>query len=443
MVSSWSDDYPSGRRRRVVRAAVAIGIGLLLGAAVGLLAPLGLPETYTGSSRVLVNPTGVGNPVPVQVDTEAQLVRSSSVIAQATRSGSALAGADAGEIAKRISVTVPPNTTVLEISMTSASAAEAKAGADAIANAYLDDRATALKGRIAARVTSVQDDLSDLEGVEDRQGLLADELKQLRNDLLALDTTQVGAGRVVSSASLPTTPSSPPRPVWLASGLGVGLLLGSLLAWTRDQRPRRLRHQDEVERVLGVACLVARPGERTGELDPSTMRRLAAILTSTVPEPSCVLVTGRSVSTSGHAVAVGLLTALARVGTAARGLGTEPDRAPASIDELREKHENPAAALQRIRGDAETVVVQIDDSEGLDVQQVAAVADAVVLVVDTDERTQDSRSALRALDEVGAALLAVVLVDARGTSETQTVSGPGEDEDGLRHRARSGAAESR
>jgi capsular polysaccharide biosynthesis protein len=378
----------------------------------------------------------------VQVDTEAQLVRSSSVIERATRSGPALAGADTGDVARRIAVTVAPNTTVLEISFRAASAAEAKAGADVLASAYLTDRATALRGRVAARVTSLQDRLSDLEGVRDEAGVLADELRRLRNDLLALDSTQVGAGRVISSASLPTNPSSPSRPIWMASGLGVGLALGALLAWARDQRPRRLRRQDEVERVLGVACVVARPRGRSSELDPTTMRRLAVILTSTVPESSCVLVTGRSGSTSGPAVASGLQDALTRAGTTTHGIGTEPDRVPASIDDLRQHQQSVDAALQRARGDAAVLVVRMDDPERVDVQEVAAVADAVVLVVDADAPTRVARSALRALDEVGAPLLNVVLVGAGGGPETRAVPVPGQGAS-LKHRARSGAAESR
>ena len=440
-VRFWPDAYPSGRPRRIARGAMAMGFGLLLGGVVGMLAPLALPETYTATSRVLVNPTGLGSPAHVQVDTEAQLVRSSSVIERATKSGSALAGANTGDVARQIEVTVAPNTTVLEISLVAASAAEAKAGADVLANAYLADRATALRDRIAGRVTSLQDSLPDLQGVQDGEGLLADRLKELKNDLLALDNTQVATGRVISNASLPTHPSSPSRPIWLASGLGVGLVLGTLLAWAWDQRPSRLRDRGDIERVLGVECVVARPSGRTKDLDTTTMRRLAVILTSTVPELSCVLVTGQSGSTSGPAVAGGLLNALTRAGNMTRGIGTVPDGA-VSIDELREDREGPSSALQRARGDAELLVVGMDDPERVEVQEVAAVADAVVLVFDADVRTRTARSALRALDEVGAALLDVVLVGARDTREPLGMPESDKDASSLKHRARSGAAES-
>jgi len=219
-------------------------------------------------------------------------------------------------------------------------------------------------------------------------------------------------------------------------------VLGTLLAWAGDQWPRRLRRQDDVERVLGVECVAVWPHGRTSELDPGAMRRLAVILTSTVPDSSCVLVTGRSGSASGPSVAAGLLNALARAGATTRGIGTEPDGA-VSIDELRKHHEGSGAALQRARGDAEMLVVRMDDPEKVDVQEVAAVADAVVLVIDKDARTRDARSALRALDEVGAALLSVVLVGSTGGPEPREVPQSGQDVAGLKHRARSGAAESR
>ena len=441
-MNSRPDMHPSGRPRRIARGAVAIGIGLLLGAAVGLLAPHVLPESYTATSRVLVNPTGVGSPAQVQVDTEAQLVRSTSVIERAAKSGTALAGADTDDIARRIGVGVSPNTTVLEISLRSDSAAEAKAGADLLANAYLADRAAASRGRIAARVTSLQDRLPDMKGVQDGEGLLADQLEQLKNDLLALDSSQVDAGRVISTASLPTHPSSPSHRIWMASGLGVGLMLGTLLAWAWDQRPRRLRRPHDVERVLGVACIAVSPRGRTSTLDPATMRRLAVILTSTVPESSCVLVTGRSRSTSSLAVSAGLLDALTRAGITTQGIGIEPADS-LSIDDLRDHQETPATALRRARGDVDMLVVRMDDPVKVDVQEVAAVADAVVLVIDTDAPTRVARSALRALDEVGAALLNVVLVDSEGRPGSREVTESGLVAASLKHRAPRGATESR
>jgi hypothetical protein len=167
------------------------------------------------------------------------------------------------------------------------------------------------------------------------------------------------------------------------------------------------------------------------------------ILTSTVPESSCVLVTGRSGSTSGPAVAAGLLDALTRTGTTTRGIGTERSRTPASIDDLREHQESAGAVLQRARGDAEVLVVRMDDPEKVDVQEVAAVADAVVLVVDSDAPTRIARSALRALDEVGAPLLGVVLVGSGPGPEPQEVPESGQGAASLKHRARSGAAGSR
>jgi hypothetical protein len=109
-------------------------------------------------------------------------------------------------------------------------------------------------------------------------------------------------------------------------------------------------------------------------------------------------------------VAAGLTAALAQTGTPTRGIGTDLEGASLTIDELRDHQKGPRAALQRARGNAALLVVRMDDPESVDVQEVAAVADAVLLVADTDARTRDTRSALRALDEVGAPLLCVVLV---------------------------------
>jgi len=254
-------------------------LGVLLGAGGGAGAAELIDPTYTSATSVLVTPTGVQTTVDpsgsrtqglVNLDTEAQLVRSNLVL---RRVRELLGVADSpSELRGRIDVTVPANTTVLDIGVSGPSRQEAQAGARAVSRAYLGDRRASAQQLLNERIAGVDGQIASLRERLRRQAAVTASIRpgsaarsasdaQLdsyraqmttlgeRSD--ALRTTVVTPGRVIGTPSLPDGPSTPIWAILVASGCMVGLLAGILAAVVRDRRDDRVRGTATLHR-LGV-----------------------------------------------------------------------------------------------------------------------------------------------------------------------------------------------
>ena len=139
----------------------AIALGLLVGLSAGYAFTATRGQQYTATASVLVSPVGTDSEVangrttgPVNLDTEAQLVRSSVVETKAQALlRTSLSPQDLGEAVK---VTVPANTSVLNIAFTADNPEGAQQGAHAFAEAYLAARGDTAKADITARVKALQ-----------------------------------------------------------------------------------------------------------------------------------------------------------------------------------------------------------------------------------------------------------------------------------------------
>src|SRR5258705_5868010 len=130
------------------------------------------PKAYTATTTVNVVPTGVtqsqGGAVAggrtsgsVNLDTETQIVQSSSVAAIA---GHALHSAlTPTALASNVSVAVPANSSVLQISCQARSAQQAAACANAFAAAYLQNRSATADSTTNAELGTVRNQLTALE----------------------------------------------------------------------------------------------------------------------------------------------------------------------------------------------------------------------------------------------------------------------------------------
>ncbi|MEV7007127.1 Wzz/FepE/Etk N-terminal domain-containing protein [Streptosporangium sp. NPDC051022] len=246
-------DYASLLRRRWPTLLFFLTAGVGAGAA--LLRTT--PPAYTASAQVLVTPTGVQEQTnqitnrqreSLNLDTEAQIAQSAVV---ARRAGIAL-----GDTPGPVEVTVPPNTSVLEISYTAADPDSAATGAAAYARAYLAHRGEAAKQALTvqlrtllAKLRQVNTDLAAVaatlpalpKGTAERtlalqrQNVLGRQVYNLTVKYDGLRTVAVTPGSVISDAVAPTDPSAPSPPLYLGSGLMLGLLSGVGLAWLRDR----------------------------------------------------------------------------------------------------------------------------------------------------------------------------------------------------------------
>ncbi|GHJ57372.1 hypothetical protein Nm8I071_66790 [Nonomuraea sp. TT08I-71] len=360
---------------------------LVLAAVLGLAGGLAVSQLqharYTSGTSLLVRPLSAGaesNPnAKVNLDTEAQVVRSLVVAERAKGLMKVDTGAD--QLVKSVTVTVPPNSQILQVGYEADSPAQAQAGSHAFAQAYLDLRkataqkaleneTTALKQQItdvnkqlsavAGRIAAAPANSPERERAEADRNVLTNQLTSLNNRLSPLLSADSDPGEIISDARLPESPSSPNRTLNLASGMGAGLLLGIVLALVLDRLDTRIRRGRDISDRVGLPLLLELP-TRTPSLTvlPATHKisrelgRLRNVLLSAVPEPAQagrgrqLLLCDGSAGTAAGFVAANLAAAYARTGQQVALITTKPDSALSSITGVAEGRHSLASVLRR------------------------------------------------------------------------------------------------
>jgi capsular polysaccharide biosynthesis protein len=311
------------------------------------------PKGYTATATVNVTATGISqNPGSgavaggrtngaVNLDTEVQIVQSSSVAAIAASDLHTSLTPQA--LVKNISVAVPANSSVLQISCTSRSAEQSAACANAFANAYLTNRTATATNTDNAELKSIRDQLTALEkrtaqlsiqtrslpvnspqraSAQAQLQTAASQLRALANQSAALSASGAAAsgGSIITKATPPTVPSSPKKKLILPSGLLAGLLIGLVIAFAWDKRDTRIKNPKSLG-YLGAPALIAlsakdldgktladprsRAGQDFSELARSTTASLGQ-------DHHLVLVAGASAGAAASVVAANLAAALTR-----------------------------------------------------------------------------------------------------------------------------------
>lgn len=350
----FADYFGILRRRWWVVLGLA-GVGLV--AAAGYLALT--PRAYTATAAVNVTSTGnlpgqSAGSLPgqngavaggrtsgaVNLDTEAQIVKSGTVVDIARHTLHSPYAP--GGLAHNVSVTVPANSSVLQISCQWSTADQAAACANAFANGYLSSRrATAVAAAGAVlhtmqhRLTALQKNIAQLTFQIRRLPLSSTRRATDRAQLLTANTqlealaTQSAAvtaqeapgagGSVISTATPPSRPSSPQKLLVLPSGLLVGLIIGLIGAFTRDRLDRRVKDARDIAR-FGLPALLSLPGKdmKGALLAPawSTAGRefteLARYAAAALGEGNQLLVAGTAAGRGSSVVAANLALAMAR-----------------------------------------------------------------------------------------------------------------------------------
>ncbi|GAA4579075.1 hypothetical protein GCM10023176_56140 [Micromonospora coerulea] len=360
---------------------------LLLAAVLGTAGGLAVSQLqharYTSTTSLLVRPMGTGsdsNPnAKVNLDTEAQVVRSLVVADKARTLMKSTTAPD--QLLQSATVTVPPNSQVLQVAYEADSPAQAQAGSHAFAQAYLDLRkATAQKTldneiaslnqqkadvtkqltAVAGRIAAAPANSVDRERAEADRSVLTNQLASLNNRLSPLLSTDTDPGEIISDARLPSSPSSPNRTLNLASGMGAGLLLGIVLALLLDRLDTRVRRGRDITDRVGLPLLLeVAPRISTLALLPATHKvsrelgRLRNVLLSAVPQPAeagrgrQLLLCDGSAGTAAGFVAANLAAAYARTGQQVALITTKPDSALTAITGVAEGRHSLAAVLRR------------------------------------------------------------------------------------------------
>lgn len=345
-------DY-GGLLRRRWRPILAAGVtGFLLGG--GCL--LAAPQTYTATASVLVTPTGVGDTTPlahgrtpadVNLDTAAQIATSIVVARRARQLFPPERPPE--ELVEHVSVTVPPNSAVLEISFDAGRPALAEKGASAFATAYLRHRAERARSAVQRRQAALRKRLGglteQLEAAEDATGsptpayarqhrqVLIKRASELTTALGSLSVSTVTPGDIINGADRPRKPSGPRASLFLATGLMSGFLVGTVTAVARDRVDHRIRRAADVARLTELPVLLDLPLKRgqARELVParSTFGQrfhelCHSVVTALGHGNHILLVTSPSPGTGTSVVAANLAAALTRIGTSAALVCADP-----------------------------------------------------------------------------------------------------------------------
>ncbi|MBL1286259.1 lipopolysaccharide biosynthesis protein [Streptomyces sp. For3] len=272
--------------RQLLRYRALLAGGVLVGLLGGGFLALSGDDTYTAAGEVQVRSatadpfaTGASADKGINIGSERQTAVSDTVGDLAA--GTLLKQGDdvtARKLLAGLQVTNPPNTLTLRFSYTGATPEQARARAEALANAYLAHR----KARTEESIDNMADGYrAQLEPLEEKRDLLeertgvgaADDVSSARaniivsiselsrkiSELKALDTTP---GYLNKKPVAPTTPAGAGLPLLLGLGAVVGLALGLLLSWVRLVFDPAVRSPRELVRSLGAPLLGTLPRER-------------------------------------------------------------------------------------------------------------------------------------------------------------------------------------
>ncbi len=338
-------DYGRVLRRRWLVVVLVACVGL----AIAALAVKVLPKTYSAMTTVSVNALPTDTRVlpggTVDMDNEAQLVQSRAVAREAAKK----MGVSSSGLSNDVTVTVPANTTVLEIACKQATASRAANCANAFASAYLAARlaqaANAVQGQLTAlrfkankilpqvvqmnasayptKQTAKIAHHFQLKSANSQLNALLGRINYLSAQLAALEgPNNTSAGSVVAVAHPPSSASSPRKMLLLPSGLIGGLIVGLLLAFGLELKDERLRGARDVELACDVPTLLDLAGKRsktTSDLKPSGSEPLTAFelaeYVANMPVEGCfvVLVAGATPESGTSLVAANLAAALSKV----------------------------------------------------------------------------------------------------------------------------------
>jgi capsular polysaccharide biosynthesis protein/MinD-like ATPase involved in chromosome partitioning or flagellar assembly len=307
-------------------------------------------KVYSATASVYVSATGgIVNQVAngrttgvVNLDTQAQVVRSTAVAQAAARLMHATDPVT--QLVSRVSVAVPANSQVLSISCDASASVRAASCAQSFAQAYLAYTTAAATATTANQISDLQSRISSLQSASAKltveiaslpgnspQRAAAQEQLTSDHSLLSLLNSQVGqlttvlanpsGGSIISSAIPPSKPTSPQPLLVLPSGLLGGLLIGLVLAFWADRRDRRIRKRRDLAK-LGIPVLMNLPLKKSRpDLSIAVPRspvgrefaELAHGLTQSLGAGNhVVMVTGASAGYGASLVAANLATALSR-----------------------------------------------------------------------------------------------------------------------------------
>lgn len=304
-------EQPGPGVTRAVRRHLFLFLVVLV--ALPVLAALLLSQrapSYTSTATIYLRPT-TGNAlspdsaknsqqVTVAMETEAGLVEGPAVAELVSKELGRTVTAGSTDV----SALVPPNTQMVQISYTDSTPGRARAGAQAYAQAFLDNREAVAKdvndrqldllneqaGAVSRNLEKVSADAASDNPSPESAALVqlnGNRLSNLQDLIGQLQATDIDPGSVVTPATTPSRGTGLDPRLMLAAAVLLGLLLATVLAVWRDRADDRIRTEEEdgIGAVPYFATL-------QGGLHPlaNAYRQIRALLLTSVGQPAVVVV---------------------------------------------------------------------------------------------------------------------------------------------------------
>lgn len=275
------------RRRRIIVYVVLLG--LALGAAASALRT----PVYRASTNVLLQPNnpaervtpdpgGYFDPVRYAAD-QVTVITGEQVLQQAATA----LGTTRQDLELKVSAEVGDSSGVVTVSVVDTAPGRASAAANAVADAYIEDRKrTEVAGlrraaaQIEVQLKALTEQIAELRRDPQAQGTNAaldaanlqyTNLFSRQQDLLIDASLKSGGARVVSAATPPSTPEGISLPVSMLLGGLLGMMVGLGIAFLRDHLDDRVRGRSEVEELTGLPVLADLPVDRQLPREPQRL----------------------------------------------------------------------------------------------------------------------------------------------------------------------------
>lgn len=118
---------------------------------------------------------------------------------------------------------------------------------------------TAITNSTTSRVLSLEVTGPDAQMAANIANKMADEVSSVAHDVMNVDSVNV-----VDSAKVPTAPSGPKRPLFMAIGLLGGLFMAVAIVVVSDMLNTKVRDEEELEELLGLPVIGRIPAVKGG-----------------------------------------------------------------------------------------------------------------------------------------------------------------------------------
>ena len=118
---------------------------------------------------------------------------------------------------------------------------------------------TSITSSTTSRVLSLEVTGPDAEMAANVANKMADEVSSVAHDVMNVDSVNV-----VDSAKVPTSPSGPKRPLFMAIGLLGGLFVAVAIVVVSDMLNTKVRDEEELEELLGLPVIGRIPAVKGG-----------------------------------------------------------------------------------------------------------------------------------------------------------------------------------